>query len=142
MFNWPEDQNQWTQENWAEFHELMNRHERLDHDLVNLTIQKHGGFTDGTGWIGLDIFSPGNSTIRLDGYYTLRDLEILADLLRLPSMDAYKDIREFDFKKYENIRDSLKREVLAMGLKPDLEQEPTRVPPGVKEWRPPKQFTE
>lgn len=123
MVNWPEDQNQWTEEHWAEFHDLRDRHERLEHDLINLTIQKHGGFNPGPGWIGLDLFSPGNSAIRLDGDFSLKDLEILVDLLKLPSTAEYKTIEEFDFKKFEAIRESLKQEVLAMGLVPDLEPE-------------------
>lgn len=91
------------------YREQLQRQKDLVGEVIDLVIKKHGGFGNMVGWIGFDTFEPGSSAIRLDGCYTLNDIEILEEILKLPSCEGR--LKDFDFKKYEEIRDSLKAEI-------------------------------
>jgi|GEM_PF-5110707 len=115
----PSNQNQWTDEHWAEFRLLLRRHKQLVADLVHLTIQKSGGFSEGHCYIGLGTFEPGHGSIMVDGDLSLQDMKVLVALLELPDT-SYSTIDEFDWAKFEGLRDALKQDVAARGLEPDL----------------------
>lgn len=115
----PTDTNRWTDAQWAEFRLLLRRHKQLIADLVCLTIQKHGGFSQGHCYIGLGTFEPGHGSIMVDGDLSLQDMKVLVALFELPDT-SYNTIEEFDWAKFEGLRDTLKQDVVARGLKPDL----------------------
>ena len=116
----PDDQNQWTDEQWAEFRLLLRRHKQLVSDLIHLTIQKSGGFSDGHCYIGLGTFEPGHGSIMVDGDLSFQDVKVLLALLELPDTSYSTTIEEFDWAKFEGIRDALKKDVVALGLEPNL----------------------
>lgn len=117
--NQPNSPDTWTDKQFEEHQARLWRHKQLASNLISLTIQKHGGFSLSSKWIGLGLFEPGNVMVQVDGALTIKDLEILKALLQLPSME-YEDLETFDWTRFEAIRDDLKRSVIAMGLKPDL----------------------
>jgi len=55
----------------------------------------------------------------VDGDLSLQDMKVLVALLELPDT-SYSTIDEFDWAKFEGLRDALKQDVAARGLEPDL----------------------
>jgi len=109
---------EWTNDYYqAQF----KRRKQLVDEVVALVITKHGGFSTGCGWIGLDRWEPGMSGIGVDGEVNLNDLKILTELLKLPSCGGR--VEDFDFKKYEDLKAMLEREIalLFYGLGPILQ---------------------
>lgn len=113
----PIDQNLWADADWTTFRALLDRHKRLARHIVALVIQKHGGFSARIGWIALEFFEPGSREIQVDGDLNVTDVEILRELLALPSM-TYENIETFDWKPFEDLRSRLVLEVGGKGMEP------------------------
>ena len=96
-----------------QYEERLKRQKALVSEVVGLVLDKHGGFSKGLGYVSLGWWDPGMGSIQVDGVLSLNDLKILTELLELPSCSG--PLEDFDFKKYEELRDSLKLAVERRG---------------------------